>query len=63
MNLSSATYLTAKEVKNGALDDSDDEGFELEGDITTHLSDDSEPNFDDSDDNVFDPIMGGDYDV
>jgi hypothetical protein len=56
-------YVTAKEVKNGALDDSDDEGFELEGDITTDSSDDSEPNFDDSDDNVFDPIMGGDYDV
>jgi hypothetical protein len=63
MNLSSATYVTAKEVKNGALDDSDDEGFELEGEVTTDSSDDSEPDFDDSDDDVFDPIIGGDYNV
>jgi hypothetical protein len=63
MNLSLATYVTAKEVKNGALDDSDDEGFELEGEVTTDSSDDSEPDFDDSDDDVFDPIIGGDYNV
>jgi len=63
MNLSLAIYVTAKEVKNRALDDSDDEGFELEGEVTTDSSDDSEPDFDDSDDNVFDLIIGGDYDV
>ena len=63
MNLSLATYVTAKEVKNRALDDSDDEGFELEGDVTPDSSDDSEPDFDDLDDNVFDLIIGGDYDV
>jgi hypothetical protein len=57
--LSLATYVTAKKVKNRALDDSNNEGFELEGDITTDSSDNSKPNFDDSDDNVFDPIIGG----
>jgi hypothetical protein len=63
MNLSLAIYVTAKEVKSRALDDSDNKGFELKGGITTDLSDDSEPNFDDLDDNVFDPIIGGDYNV
>jgi hypothetical protein len=63
MNLSLIIYVTAKEVKNGALDDSDNEGFKLKGNITADLSDDSKPNFDDSDDNVFDLIMRGDYNV
>jgi hypothetical protein len=61
MNLSLVIYVTAKEVNNRALDDSDNKGFELKGGITTDLSDDSEPNFDDSDDNVFDLIIRGDY--
>jgi hypothetical protein len=61
--LSLVIYVTAKEVKNKALDDSDNKGFELKDDITTDLSDDSEPNFDDSDDNVFDLIIKGDYNV
>jgi hypothetical protein len=63
MNLSLAIYVTAKEVKNRALDDSDNKGFELKGDITADSSDDSEPDFDDSDNNVFDPIIRGDYNV
>lgn len=63
MNLSSAIYVITKEVKNKALDNSDNKGFELKGDITTDSSDDSEPDFDDSDDNIFDPIIGGDYNI
>jgi hypothetical protein len=63
MNLSLAIYVTAKEVKNRVLDDSNNKRFELKGDITVNLSDDSEPNFDDLDDNVFDLIIRGDYNV
>jgi hypothetical protein len=60
MNLRSATYVTAKEVANGALDD-DKYGYELEDDVTTDTSYDSEPDFDSSDNDEFDPILGGDY--
>jgi hypothetical protein len=63
MNLSLATYVTAKEVKNRALDNSDNEGFKLKGDITADSSNDSKPDFDDSDDNVFDSIIRNDYNV
>jgi hypothetical protein len=63
MNLSLATYVTAKEVKNKALDNSDNKGFKLKNNIITNSSDDSKPNFDDLDDNVFDPIIRGDYNV
>ena len=61
MNLRSANYVTAKEVKNGALDD--ETGFEDENDVTTDTDDDSEPDFDSSDDDEFDPILGGDYEA
>jgi hypothetical protein len=61
MNLRSATYVTAREVRNGALDD--EEGFKDPNDITTNIDYDSEPNFDSSDDNAFDSILSGDYDV
>lgn len=59
MNLRSATYHTAKEVRNG-LDNED--SFEDEDDVTTDTSNDSEPDFDHSDDDVFDPILGADFD-
>lgn len=62
MNLRSATYVTAKEVTNGALDD-DEYGCEDENDITTDTDNDSEPDFDSSDDDEFDPILGGDYEA
>ena len=58
MNLCSATYYTAREVRNSLLDNED--GLEGENDITTESSNDSEPDFDSSDDE-FDPILGGDH--
>jgi hypothetical protein len=61
MNLRSATYVTAKEVRNGILDNED--GFEDEYNVTTDTSNDSEPNFDDSEGDEFDPILGADYDA
>ena len=61
MNLRSATYVTAKEVRNGALDD--ETGFKDENDVTTNTANESEPDFDSSDDDEFDPILGGDYDA
>ena len=60
MNLRSATYVTAKEVRNGALEDK--EGFE-DPNITTDTDYDSEPDFDSSDDDEFDPILSGDYEA
>ena len=59
MNLRSAVYVTAKEVKNGALDDKT--GFEDENDVTTDTDNKSEADFDSSDDDDFDPILGADY--
>jgi hypothetical protein len=61
MNLRSATYITAKEVRNGALDD--ETGFEDENDVTTDTDNESEPDFDSLDDDAFDLILGGDYDA
>jgi hypothetical protein len=61
MNLRSATYVTAKEVINGALDD--ETGFKNENDVTTNTDNESEVDFDSSDDDEFDPILGGDYDA
>jgi hypothetical protein len=61
MNLRSATDVTAKEVRNGALND--ETGSEDENDITTNTDNESEPDFDSSDDDEFDPILGGDYDA
>ena len=61
MNLRSATYVTAREVRNGILDNED--GFENEDDITTDTSNDSEPDFDSSDDDEFDLILGADFNV
>jgi hypothetical protein len=52
MNLRSATYHTAYEVRNGLFDE---KGVEDENDITTDSSNDSKPDFDSSDDEEFDP--------
>ena len=60
MNLRSATYVTVKEVKNRALDD-DEYSCEDEGDVTIDTDNDSEPDFDSSDDDEFDLILGRDY--
>src|SRR5271155_5461146 len=59
MNLRSATYHTAQEVKNGL--DSDSEGMEDKNNVTTDTGDESEDRFDSSDDNDFDPIQSTDY--
>jgi hypothetical protein len=59
INLRSATYITAKEVKNKVLDN--EKGFEDLNNITTNTDYNSEPNFDSLDNNAFDPILSGDY--
>ena len=61
MNLRSATYVTAREVRNSILENED--GLEDENNVTTDTDNDSEPDFDDSDNDVFDPILGADYDA
>ena len=58
MNLRSATYHTAREVASGLWDD--ETGFKDENDVTINTDNDSEPDFDSSDDDDFDPILGGD---
>ena len=47
-------------MRNGALKDK--EGFE-DPNITTDTDYDSEPDFDSSDDDEFDPILSGDYEA
>ena len=59
MNLRSVTYVIAKEVRNSILDNKD--RFEDENDITTDISNDSEPDFNDSDNDKFDLILSADY--
>jgi hypothetical protein len=59
MNLQSAIYITAKEVRNSILNNKD--GFKDEYNVTTDTSNDSEPNFDDSEGDEFDPILSADY--
>jgi hypothetical protein len=61
MNLRSATYVTAREVKNGILNNKD--RFEDEDNVTTNISVDLEPDFDFLDDNEFDLILSADYDA
>jgi hypothetical protein len=61
MNLPSARYVTAKDIRNKALDD--ETGFEDKNDIVTNTYNESEPDFDSSDDNEFDLILSGDYDA
>ena len=62
MNLRSATYVTAKEVANRALDD-DKYSLEDKNNITTDTNNNSEPDFDSSDDDKFDPILSSDYEA
>ena len=59
MNLCSVIYYIAREVRNSLLDNED--RLEDENNITTESSNDSEPDFDSSDDDEFDPILRGDY--
>jgi hypothetical protein len=61
MNLRSATYVTAKEVRNRALNDKT--GFENENNVTTNSNSQSEADFDSNDSNEFDPILSGNYDA
>jgi hypothetical protein len=58
MNLRSARYYSANDVRASALDSDSDTN---EKDISTESNDDSEPGFDDSNGNNFDPILIGDY--
>ena len=60
MNLRSITYVIIKEVRNRALND-DKYSCEDKGDITIDTDNDSEPDFDSSDDDEFDLILGRDY--
>jgi hypothetical protein len=61
MNLRSATYYTANEVRNGI--DYDSEGIEDENNVTTDTGDESDSRFGSSDDDEFDPILGTGYDA
>ena len=46
---------------NGILDN--EEGLEDDNDVTTNTENESEPDFDDSDDDALDPILSADYDT
>jgi hypothetical protein len=61
MNLRSATYVTARKVRNSVLNNK--EGLEDKNDVTTNTENESEPDFDNSDNDAFDPILGADYDA
>ena len=50
----------AKEVKNSLLDTKN--SFEDENNVITDTSNDSEPDFDSSDDDTFDLILDADFD-
>jgi hypothetical protein len=52
-------YITAKEVRHGILDNKD--GFKDKYNVMTDISNDSEPNFNDSEDNEFNLILSADY--
>ena len=61
MNLRSATYVIAREVRNSILDNK--AGFKDKDDVTTDISNDSEPDFNSSDDDKFDPILSTNYNI
>jgi hypothetical protein len=63
INLSLVTYITAKKIKNKALNNSNNKGFKLKSDITTDLNNDFKPDFNDSDNNIFDLIIRGNYNI
>ena len=60
MNLRSTWYYTTKEVQNGAL--KRDSDLDLDLDISTQSFDVSKADFEASDRDAFDPILGGVYD-
>ena len=60
MKLRSATYVTAKEVRNRALDN-DEFDYEDENEVTIDTNNNSELDFDSSDNDEFDPILGVDF--
>ena len=49
------------QVRNGILDNKD--GFEDEDNVTINTSNDSEPDFNNLDDDEFDPILGVNFDA
>jgi hypothetical protein len=61
MNLRPVTYVTAKEIRNRALND--ETSFEDENNVITDTDNESEPDFDSLGDNEFDLILSGDYDA
>jgi hypothetical protein len=61
MNLRSATYVTAREVRNSILNNKD--RFKDKDNVITNISVDLKPDFDFLNDNEFDPILGADYDA
>ena len=58
MNLQLVIYYTKREIQNAILEEI---GLEDKADIITNTSDDSEPDFDSSDNNEFDLIQGTNY--
>ena len=60
MNLRSVIYVTAKEVRNKALNN-DEFGYEDENEVTIDTDNDSELDFDSSDDDEFDLILRVDF--
>ena len=61
MNLRSVIYIIAKEVKNSILNNK--AGFKDEDDVTANTINNSKPDFNFSDDNEFDLILGADYNI
>jgi hypothetical protein len=61
MNLRSVIYVTARKVRNSVLNNK--EGLEDKNDVTTNTENESEPDFDNSDNDAFDLILGADYDA
>ena len=59
MNLRSVTYVTAREVRNSILENED--RLEDKNDVTTDTNNDSKPDFNNSDNDIFDPILSADY--
>jgi hypothetical protein len=61
MNLRFVIYITAKKVRNRALDDKT--GFKNKNNVITNINNKSEPDFDFLNNNTFDLILSNDYDV
>ena len=61
MNLYSIIYYIVREVRNSLLDNKN--RLEDKNNITTKTSNDSKPDFDSSDNDKFDPILRGNYNV